>query len=384
MGKFVSTALTILFFIWIINGCGSCLGCDGCNGCSDCSDPVYTGTITLNIHTWDDETIVAKGNRESGKKNCIYNSTGDYTTYGNYKPDTRIGYQFNGLYYLDGSRMIYLMDYEGYIDYYNLTRIKDKSTIEVYESWNKKSYTVYYALNSNQEYTLSYGYSIENAILYDMSIESFFNQELNDRKTVTGYTAYYIDVNNQLKEFAWKFEGTFNETIIKHYDDILYTQPDAIFVKQNFVSDTVKVEFNYNYPNKQTKTITVGYDEDLNKYFTDEINDSTIEFLGWYLDANFTTKVPAEISKEFESTPLKLFAKYSEYKTIYIDLQDGTTPVAARIYTDGTLSISIEKEGKIFYGLSSQPTSPTNFSKLAYSAIINGQTYYATYINLSK
>ena len=377
MGKFVSTALTILFFIWIINGCGSCLGCDGCNGCSDCSDPVYTGTITLNIHTWDDETIVAKGNRESGKKNCIYNSTGDYTTYGKYKPDTRIGYQFNGLYYLDGSRMIYLMDYEGYIDYYNLTRIKDKSTIEVYESWNKKSYTVYYVLNSNQEYTLSYGYNIENAILYDMSIESFFNQELNDRKTVTGYTAYYIDVNNQLKEFNWKFEGTFNESIISHYDNILYTQPDALFVKQHVVSDTVKVELNFNCNGISSKTLTVGYDEDLNKYFTDEVQSSELEFFGWYTDVSFNNKVPTEIGKEYESTPLKLYAKVLQFKTIYVDLRDGNSPVEVRAYTDGTYSIDFNKPNKIFYGLSPNPES---LSRLEYNYLTSGQTYYASYI----
>ena len=85
-----------------------------------------------------------------------------------------------------------------------------------------------------------------------------------------------------------------------------------------------------------------------------------------------------------KNTVLKLYAKVLEYKTIYIDFQDGNAPVEARIYPEiggngFTFSINVEKDGKTFYGLSDAPDS---YSRVAYySAMTKNQTYYAVYLD---
>ena len=72
------------------------------------------------------------------------------------------------------------------------TRIKDKSTIEVYESWLQKSYYVNYVLNDNPNNYHAYTYYIDNNIEYSSSIENLFNQELIQKDKDAGNIPYLI------------------------------------------------------------------------------------------------------------------------------------------------------------------------------------------------
>ncbi len=382
MGKVVTTILIILGLIWLGGGCEDCGdcsgGCDlGCGSCFECSEPVYNGKITLNIHKWDGSVVTVKGHRDSNKSGSIFNYSNEQSTFGSYNHGKRIGYKFGGLYYTRGSSKKYIMSSSNSIYYDTLSRIEDDQEIEVYETWNAIDYPVTYITNDGLLKLEQY-YTIGETIEFTQDVQNVYNTELNDRRQVTGYTAYYTDANQQLHEFEWTFGGTLTESLISIYDELPYINDlSNIFVKQNWISDTVKVEFNYGYGNLEPEVITVEYDANLVKYFLDKVDTENREFFGWYIDSAFTTKAPTEIGKEYTTTPLKLYAKHMEFKMIYVDFQDGKSAVEARVYEDGTLSVNTDKDGKDFYGLSDDPAS---YSRISYAGLTQGQKYYAIYL----
>ena len=406
MRKFITWVLIILGALWLLGSCDGCGGCDDCSGgcdltsgCESCVDldaceKQYKGEITMNIHKYDGTILTIKGNRERGKKNCIINNSGEYETFGSYTVPERIGLRFEGLEYKDeNGNYKTLLDSNQYISYNYLWRIKDKSEIDVYERWSNIYYRVCYVTSAGQfgSYRLDFDYYIGSQIEFTNSVENVFNSESHPRKTQVGYTAYYVDINGKTVEFPWVFGQTFNETHIAHFENVRYGE--KILIKANWVSDTVKVELNFNVTDGNdvgnvVKTLTVGYDEDLSKYFGEYVNVQNRQFFGWYLDEDLTAKAPKEISANYKDTPLKLYAKHLEFKEIYIDLQDGKGAKEARAYEDGTFLIkndsgvyAIEipgtKDGKQFYGLSLDPQVE---KRTLYGAIIPSGTYYAIYI----
>lgn len=386
MRKVITTVIMIFVILALIGACDDCDGCDsGCGSSCETSscESKYEGEITLKIHTYNDSVITAKGDRDSNNSKNIVKYNGQYHTFGEYVPTKRTGYTFGGLYYKIGSQYNYIMSGEEYgynIDYDELYKIKNKEVLDVYESWNAINYSVKYVANEMDTYYIIYDYYVGSVIELSQNVENVFNRNTSSRKQVIGYTAYYYDKNNELVEFDWAFGGSFNETLISHFENMNYTNGGIITVKQKLLADKVKVELNFLYSDENgnqipSKTIQVGYDEDLAKYFSEGVTAKNVEFMGWYLDVSLTQVAPKEISKQYENTPLQLYAKHKEFKSIKVNLQNGNPAVDARIYSDGTLSIDVENGN--FYGLS----NTTDMKRLPYSAIVDGETYYATYFN---
>ncbi|MBR5439460.1 MAG: hypothetical protein IKV61_04510 [Clostridia bacterium] len=406
MRKIITWILIIIGVMWFFGGCDSCGGCDDCSGgcdltrgcdsgCSvDSCEKEYKGEITMNIHRNDGSVLVVKGNREYGKKNTIFNNSGDYETFGNYTIPERVGYNFGGLEYTDvNGYSRTLLSNSGYINYENLWKIKDKSTIEVYERWNAIYYRVSYVTSAGQfgSYRQDADYCMGSQIVLDSNIQEVFNSESHPRKTQVGYTAYFENNNGDTVELPWTFDQTFNESHIEYFKNVKYGDK-KIFVKANWVSDTVQVKLHFKYKDGNDideieQTLTVGYDEDLTKYFEEYVDAPKRQFFGWYLDEAFEASAPREISASHANTPLVLYAKHLEFKEIYIDLQDGNGPRLARAYEDnetfliqdskGAYTIQIpEKSGKLFYGLS---LNPQEEERTLYVDIIESGTYYPTY-----
>ncbi|MBO5851135.1 MAG: hypothetical protein J6R29_02245 [Clostridia bacterium] len=399
MRKVITWILIIIGVLWLFGGC------DGCNDCSDCSggcnlvrcdemdscEKQYKGKVKLIIHKWDGSEIVVEGTRDSSKKNYIVKYIDDNQTFGTYLPDERVGYRFVGLYYYnENSNSKYILDNGSttYVNFEQLWRIKDGATVDVYESWNTNVYSVDFVTSTNSNYYTTYSYYIGSNIELSSSIQNVFSSEINDRKQNVGYTAYYTNKNNEPVEFEWTFGGEFNEEIIEHFENMHYTNNGKLKVKQNWVADKVRVEFNYCYGDGldtqiYPRELAVGYDEDLTKYFTDVVTDENREFFGWYLDEAYEIKAPKEIGKEYETVALKLYAKHLTFKEIKIDLLDGKGPISARVYEfkngeQPTLSINIPQvAGKIFRGLSNVPQDN---GALYYAGIEAGKTYYLSYI----
>ena len=393
MRKVITWIIVILVVMWLFGGCDSC---GSCNDCSDCSGGCnlvrcdesckkeYKGKVKFIIHKWDGSEITVEGKRESDKKDTMINFVGDNQTFGNYTPYKRVGYMFGGLYYTKNGQSKTVLDYDSYYDitevnFQRLWEIKDGETVDLYETWHKRVYEVRYVSSTNSNYYTTYSYNIDSNIELSQNIQYIFSTEAHDRKTLVGYTAFYTSKENELVEFEWTFGGKIDEAlIVNHFENTLYTNNCVISVKQNWVADKVKVELNFLYVDGNDnqilpKEITVGYDEDLTKYFTEEVTAQNVEFMGWYLDSTLTTPAPKEISKDYETTPLQLYAKHKEFKSIKIDLQNGNPPVDARVYSDNT--ISIDMGNNYFYGLS----DTTSMKKLPYAVLVEGETYYATY-----
>ena len=405
MRKFITWVLIILGALFLLGSCDGCDGCDDCSGgcdltsgCESCVDldaceKQYKGEITMNIHKHDGTVLTIKGNRERGKKNCIINNSGEYETFGSYTVPKRAGYTYDGLEYYGPNGYVDLYYGDKYINYNALWKIKDGSEIDVYENWDAKVYYVAYRSSNDFGALQRFNYAVGSEILLGSDISNVFNYDANDRKTLIGYTAYYKDRSGQEQTFEWTFGGKFNENHVALFEDNSGTINSEIIVRANWLADTVKVELNFNVTDgvdvgNVVKTLTVGYDEDLSKYFGEYVNVPNRQFFGWYLDEDLTAKAPKEISAAYKDTPLKLYAKHLEFKEIYIDLQDGKGAQPARAYEDGTFLIknnsgvyAIEipgtKDDKQFYGLS---LDPQDERRTLYGAIIASGTYYATYI----
>ena len=402
MREFITTVLVILGILFLIGSCEDCSGgCDlndgcasSCSSCASACEKQYKGEITLNIHKYDESILTIKGQRERGKKNCIINNSGDYETFGTYSVPKRVGFTFDGLvYYDEDGYSKELLSYGKYINYSNLWKIKDKKVIEVYEKWNPIEYRVTYVTNQglNSSYYTDYYYSIGEEIEFTQLIDNVFKRDYDERKQINGYVAYFENVNGEFVEFPWSFNQTFDENIANCYEDVRFGEL-RIFVKANWLADKVKVELNFNYSDGNDnvvapKILVVGYDEDLSKYFSEYVSAPNRQFMGWYVDEELTAKAPKQISKNYETTPLKLYAKHLEFKTIYIDLQDGKGAKDARAFEDGTflikdsngaytIEIPEQKDGAFLYGLS---LSIGGQVVRDYEKILENATYYTRY-----
>ncbi len=380
MKKFIAILLLIVCAIMLVSGCGN-------------DRILYYGKVTFNIHTHDGKVITIMGERHANEHSedhifKLLDNYYDFKRAPEYEKPIRKGYYFNGLYYTNenGERYCIFDGWNG-IDEDVICSIKDDSVVDVYEDWGKYYYHFKFiaydpTIENSPTYSCSFERQIGETILEsDINFNHFKMEDYQERHGRYTYGGFeYSDGTNT---YSWDFDRSLDlefaefiyDKFIKTIDDDNflgnYENPVNVYIK--WVPDNVNVIFNYGdlaNPREQA----VPFNSELNEYFN--IDQTNVEFFGWYLDEDLQQLKPSELPDTNEV--VELYASYKRFKSIKIDLRDGNGEQDARVYEDETISLQTPQD-KILLGFSASKFSSARINNFHQNAE-EGNTYYAVYV----
>ena len=341
--------------------------CDSCNDEPDMYDyKKYDGKITFRITKADGRVIELKGNRKEDDKDCVFyrDYSGDFRLRG-YSLGSEVGYTYE-LYMKEGGWCFYTQS-SGINDIYNYRLLfvhENRSVVELEERKIKKSYKVEYVFEGEgyEQQTLTVNYKFGDNVLTD---------ELSEIIQTSQEERYNIESSKVEGDSSieWRLGGAIDVSCDEIFQELVVSQ---IRVKVKLKADQVKVSLHYNHPSKQDEIKTIRFSTPIDSLWT--IQDDTIEFRGWSTSKTEFVKFTGPISNDYKDTPLKLYAFYNKFKSIFIDYGDGVTK-EVKIYDDNTFSVNLTG----YRGIKEDKNSNSFIlltSSTLYDKLVEGRTYY--------
>ncbi len=199
--------------------------------------------------------------------------------------------------------------------------------------------------NMNQSLTL---WAKFDPVIFKTSVNCYDGDKLINQYEFQYNSAYEL---KQPSKKGYTFDGWYIEDELVELSGIWAKKDKTVDLKAKFTA--INYSINYDLPQgaQNNATNKAEYNADMGKVVFQAPSFGNHEFIGWYLDANFTKEIK-ELTLDNVTNGMTIYSKWQYVTNVTFDLNGGNCDTTQAIYRFGKeyKLPSIEKNGYVFDG----------------------------------